>query len=60
MNSHKMIQLACQFILVYVLIGSAIIGAWLAGAEPTAWTWVLGAQFSALLVLGVNLFGSKK
>lgn len=51
MNARKILKLIAQFIVVYMFVLAAIFGAWLAGAEPSAWAFVLGAYASVLLVI---------
>jgi hypothetical protein len=36
------------FVRVFVLFSAAIVGAKLAGAEPTYWAWIMAAVISAL------------
>jgi hypothetical protein len=50
-----MAKIIARFILLMVLCASSIFGAWLAGAEPSGWTWVLAVVFSAVLVGGIEV-----
>lgn len=60
MSKQDIIKLSCQFIITYTLVCGAILGAYLGGAEPSAWTFALGAYASVMLVVAVNLFGVAK
>ena len=44
---HKLIV---SFIVTFILCCAAILGAWLAGADPSGWSFALAAVFSGVLV----------
>jgi hypothetical protein len=48
-----------HLVIVLVLTHAAIFGAWLAGAQPGAYAFVLAWFFSFMLVTGVTLWGDK-
>ena len=50
-----MTRRVAQFIVIFILCASAIFGAWLAGAEPSGWTWLFAFVFSAVLVAGAEV-----
>lgn len=54
MKAQLVLKLVAQWLLCMTFCVAAIFGAWLAGADPSAWTFALGGWFSALLVAFVN------
>lgn len=44
-------KLLARLIVVLVLIYAAIFGAWLAGADPSKWTFIQGGFVSLIIVL---------
>jgi hypothetical protein len=51
-----MIKFIARFIVIFIFCLALIFGAWLAGADPSAWTFILAAWFSALVAGFVTLF----
>ena len=49
-----------RFVVVFALCCAAIVGAWLAGADPSGWTFAIAAWVSMFMAIGVTWWEPKQ